>query len=295
MHDPTQSPIPGPNFALYSGHVEEMGCLVLLVGASFLACSRKESPPPRPADNVANEVKANGPAPSPAAANPALASADTIDTSKGPLTIMPIRHASLLFTFNQLAIYIDPTSDGKYDGLPKADFIFVTHSHPDHLDKKEIDAIKQPSTKIVGPPDCVSTLGSGLVMKNGDKKSFGNFDVEAVPSYNIVRGPKPGQFYHPKGQWDGFVFTFGNKRVYISGDTECTPEMKALKDIDVAFVCMRLPYTMPPAEAADCIKAFKPKIVYPYHYQTSNLDELTAALAGAKGIEVRKREWYPAK
>ena len=220
---------------------------------------------------------------------------DTLATSKGNLTIKPIHHASILFRFDREAIFVDPTAEGKYDGLPKANYIFVTHSHPDHFDKKQIEALKQTSTTIVGPPDVAGELGTIVVMKNGDKKSFGSFDVEAVASYNLVRGPKPGQLYHPKGQGDGFVFTFGDKRVYVSGDTECTPEMKALKAIDVAFVCMRLPYTMPPAEAAECIKAFKPRIVYPYHYQTSNLDELTSALKDEKGIEVRIRDWYPGK
>jgi L-ascorbate metabolism protein UlaG (beta-lactamase superfamily) len=272
-----------------------MGYPVLLVCALLASCSRRESPPPRPADNSAIEPAANVPAVNSLSAGLAAAPGDKIDTAKGPLSITPIRHSSLLFNFDGKAIYVDPTGEGKYDGLPKADFIFVTHSHPDHFDKKQIEALRQPATTVIGAPDVVGELGSGVAMKNGDKKSFGSFEVEAVPSYNLVRGPKPGQLYHPKGQGDGFVFAFGDKRVYVSGDTECTPEMKALKNIDVAFVCMRLPYTMPPAEAAECIKAFKPKILYPYHYQTSNLDELTAALAQEKSIEVRLREWYAAK
>ncbi len=272
-----------------------MGCLVLSIFGLLVACSRKESPPPKPTENTANEVRSNGSAQGTTATTQGTASGDVITTAKGPLVITPIRHASILFTFDKKAIYIDPTAEGKYDGLPKADFIFVTHSHPDHLDEGQIEALRLPTTAIVGPPDVMSNFDSGVTLKNGDKKSFGEFDVEAVPSYNIVRGPKPGQFYHPKGQWDGFVFTFGDKRVYVSGDTECTPEMKALKNIDVAFVCMRLPYTMPPAEAAECVKAFRPKILYPYHYQTSNLDELSQALKDEKGIEIRRREWYPPK
>ncbi len=273
----------------------KLGRLVLLICGLLVACSRKESPPPKPAENAAIEARTNGPAPSSAATNPGAASGDVIATSNGPLAITPIRHASILFTFDKKVIYVDPTAEGKYEGLPKADYIFITHSHPDHLDKRQIEALKTSTTEIIGPPDVVSNFDSGTALKNGDKKSFGNFEVEAVPSYNIVRGPKPGQLYHPKGQWDGFVFTFGDKRVYVSGDTECIPEMKVLKNIDVAFVCMRLPYTMPPAEAAECIKAFRPKILYPYHYQTSNLDELSQALKDEKGIEIRKREWYPAK
>jgi L-ascorbate metabolism protein UlaG (beta-lactamase superfamily) len=129
-------------------------------------------------------------------------------------------------------------------------------------------------------------------MNNGEKFAFSSFEVTAVPSYNLVRGPKPGERYHPKGKGNGYVFNFGGKRVYVSGDTECTPEMKALEHIDVAFVCMRLPYTMPPKEAAECIVSFKPGIVYPYHYQGSNLDELAAALASEKSVEVCLRDWY---
>ncbi len=267
------------------------GSLVLLICGLFVSCSRKESPPPKPVENGAGLPAADQPVAHAASSG----TVDSIATSKGTLTITPIRHATILFGFDKKEIYVDPTSEGKYDGLPKADYIFVTHSHPDHFDKKVIETLKQPTTAIIGPPDVAHELASAVVMKNGDKERFGSFDVEAVASYNLVRGPKPGQLYHPKGQWDGFIFTFGDKRVYVSGDTECTAEMKALTNIDIAFVCMRLPYTMPPAEAAECIKAFKPKILYPYHYQTSNLDELTSALKDEKGIEVRIRDWYPGK
>src|SRR5262249_2606624 len=115
--------------------------------------------------------------------------------------------------------------------------------------------------------------------------------VDAIPMYNKVRGPAPGQLFHDKGRGNGYVLSFGGKRIYVSGDTECIDEMKALKDIDVAFVCMNLPYTMPPSEAADCAAAFAPKILYPYHYRGSDLGDLDKALAG-KPIEVRKRNWY---
>jgi L-ascorbate metabolism protein UlaG (beta-lactamase superfamily) len=217
---------------------------------------------------------------------------DTVQTSSGPLTIVPIRHASVLFLFENNAIYVDPTSEGHYEGLPKANFVFVTHSHPDHLDEKQIRAIKLDSTSIFMPPDAAKSTGAVRSMKNGDSRMFGSFMVEAVPAYNIVRGPVQGQLYHPKGQGNGYIFTFGEKRIYVSGDTECIPEMKALNNIDVAFICMRLPYTMPPTEAAECIKAFQPKIVYPYHYQTSNLDELKSALKDHPAIDVRIRDWY---
>jgi L-ascorbate metabolism protein UlaG (beta-lactamase superfamily) len=142
--------------------------------------------------------------------------------------------------------------------------------------------------KVIGK----RTEGNPIVLKEGDKKNIGGIGVETVAMYNLKRGPSAGKLYHDKGWGEGFVLTFGDKRVYVSGDTECTPEMRALKDIDVAFVCMNLPYTMPPSEAAECIAAFKPKIVYPYHYRGSDLGELDQGLADTKGIEVRKRNWY---
>jgi L-ascorbate metabolism protein UlaG (beta-lactamase superfamily) len=130
-------------------------------------------------------------------------------------------------------------------------------------------------------------------MKNGDTRNVGDLVATAVPMYNLKRGPEAGKLYHDKGRGNGYELDFGGTRVYLSGDTECTPEMKALEKIDVAFVCMNLPYTMPPSEAAECIAAFKPKVVFPYHYRGSDLAELDRGLAGKEGIEIRKRAWYP--
>jgi len=217
---------------------------------------------------------------------------DVLQTSKGTLTIVPIHHGSVLFVHENKAIYVDPTSEGYYEGLPKANFIFVTHAHPDHLDPKQISDLKGPNTSIVTAPEIGRAVGAQWTLKNGESRLFGSFMVQAVPAYNTVRGPEPGKLYHPKGEGNGYLFTFGGKRVYVSGDTECALEIKALRDIDIAFVCMRLPYTMPPSEAAECIKAFQPKVVYPYHYQGSNLDELRNALKGQPGIELRIRDWY---
>ena len=125
----------------------------------------------------------------------------------------------------------------------------------------------------------------------GDTRTVAGVALEAVPMYNLVRGPSAGQFFHTKGRGNGYIVTLGGTRIYLAGDTECTPEMKALKNIDVAFVPMNLPYTMTPAEAAACVATFKPGIVYPYHYRGSNLQEFKDALAGT-GIEVRIRDWY---
>jgi L-ascorbate metabolism protein UlaG (beta-lactamase superfamily) len=158
-----------------------------------------------------------------------------------------------------------------------------------------VASLRKPDTNIVVPPAVQPNLPPEgiVVVKNGETKEVGGFSVEGVPMYNLQRGPSAGQLYHDKGRGNGYVLTFGATRVYLSGDTECTPEMKALKNIDVAFVCMNLPYTMPPSEAAECVKAFHPTIVYPYHYRGSSLDEFKSALGDTKGTAVRIRNWYP--
>lgn len=228
----------------------------------------------------------------PGTASPA-AGGDTIATGVGELKITPVYHATVMFEHAGKVIIVDPWSKGSIDKLPKADLILITDVHFDHLDKAAIEKLKKDTTVIVGPEAVATELPGTKVLKNGEKTTVDGVGIEAIPMYNTVRGPEPGKLFHDKGRGDGFVLTFGDKRVYLSGDTECTDEMKALKDIDVAFVCMNLPYTMPPSEAAQCIKAFKPKIVYPYHYKDSDLGELTKGIEGEKGIEVRKRNWYP--
>lgn len=223
---------------------------------------------------------------------PAGRAADTVKTSAGDLTITPIYHASLMLQFAGKVIHIDPWSQGNYSSLPRADYIFITDIHGDHLDAAMIEKLKKESTVIVGPAAVADKLHGITIMKNGEKRSFGGFEAEAVPMYNLQRGPQPGALYHDKGRGNGYLFTMGGKRVYVSGDTEAIPEMKALKNIDIAFVCMNLPYTMTVEEAADAVKSFWPKIVYPYHYQKSDVNAFAAALKNEKGIEVRQRDWY---
>lgn len=257
---------------------------------------------PSPTPSASTSATAAAPAASGSAAPGAAGRAtDTIVTAKGEVRITPIFHASTLLEVGGQAVYVDPFSKGDFSGLPKADFILITDVHGDHLDAKAIDAIGKPATRIVAP----KAAGKGLTgranvtfLDNGQKQSLGLFEVEAVAMYNLERGPEAGKRFHDKGRGNGYVVTFGDKRFYFSGDTECTPEMKALAAIDVAFVCMNLPYTMPPKEAAVCINAFKPKVLFPYHYgvpgggAVSNLDELEAALDPQAGVEVRLRKWY---
>lgn len=223
---------------------------------------------------------------------PSSRAADTEKTAAGDLVITPIHHASLMLQFGGQVIHIDPWSQGDYSSAPRADYIFLTHTHGDHLEKPLIDKLKKPSTIIVGPAAAAQKVPGITVMNNGEKKKIGEIGVEAVPAYNIKRGPQPGALYHTKGDGNGYILTLGGKRVYISGDTEATPEMQALEDIDIAFICMNLPYTMTPEEAAGAVKVFRPKIVYPYHDRGSDTGAFAAALKDEKGIEVRLRRWY---
>jgi L-ascorbate metabolism protein UlaG (beta-lactamase superfamily) len=231
------------------------------------------------------------------AAAPARASSlptDHFTTTKGDLAVTPLQHAAVLFEWHGQTIYVDPTTPALADtALPKADVVFITDIHPDHLDPPALERIRKPGMLVVGPQAVADKTHVDTVMKNGDTRNVGDLVATAVPMYNLKRGPEAGKLYHDKGRGNGYELDFGGTRVYLSGDTECTPEMKALEKIDVAFVCMNLPYTMPPSEAAECIAAFKPKVVFPYHYRGSDLAELDRGLAGKEGIEIRKRAWYP--
>ena len=137
---------------------------------------------------------------------------------------------------------------------------------------------------------CEGQIDGARVMNNGDGGTVSGLQVEAVPAYNILHEQAAGRPYHPKGNGNGYVITFGDVRVYVAGDTENTPEMKALKDIDVAFLPMNLPYTMTPAMVADAAKAFKPKILYPYHFGETDTAELVSLLSAEEDIEVRVRD-----
>jgi L-ascorbate metabolism protein UlaG (beta-lactamase superfamily) len=260
---------------------------------ALAACS-KASPAP-PSVFSATPASGSSSAPASSAAPVSARATDHFATSKGDLAVVPLEHASVLFQWNGEAIYVDPTASAVADpSLPKADAVFITDIHPDHLDPKGLESVHKEGTVVVGPQAVADKTHVDVVMKNGDTRQVLAVVATAVPMYNLKRGPGPGQLYHDKGRGNGYDMQFADKRVYLSGDTECTPEMKALENIDVAFVCMNLPYTMPPSEAAQCIEAFKPKVLLPYHYRGSDLGELDKALAG-KGIDVRERNWYPAK
>lgn len=218
--------------------------------------------------------------------------AQAFSTSAGEVKITPLNHASTLIEARGKTIYLDPAKPVKFEGLVKADLILITDIHPDHMDPASIAAISKTGTEILAPPAVVATVTTAKPIANGESKTWQGWTIEAIPSYNLKRGPAPGKLFHDKGRGNGYVLTYGGKRFYFSGDTEGVPEMRALKNIDVDFVCMNLPYTMPPDEAADAVKAFHPKIVIPYHYRGSDLEVFKKGLEGT-GIEVRLLDWYP--
>jgi L-ascorbate metabolism protein UlaG (beta-lactamase superfamily) len=226
---------------------------------------------------------------------------DTIRTSDGPLVIQPVQHASLLLTFKGRTIYVDPSwGAAAYAGLPAPDMILITDIHGDHFDPKTLDAIKTAHTVLVVPQVVADKLSAedkagAVIMKNGDQSTQAGVGITALPMYNLPESPTA---MHTKGRGNGYVLTLGGKRVYLSGDTQGIPEMRALKNIDIAFVCMNLPYTMDIKEAADAVLDFKPKVVYPYHYRgQGGLSDVAGFKKlvdeGHKGIEVRLRNWYP--
>ena len=202
---------------------------------------------------------------------------DVIKTSEGDLEITFIGHGTLMFTFNKMIIHVDPVSGmADYSTLPKA-----------------VALIKQDTTKIIAAKKCTEKLEGCIVMGNGETKTVAGLKIEAVPAYNILHKRDSGEPFHPKGVGNGYIITFGDKRVYVGGDTENTPEMKALKNIDVAFLPMNLPYTMTPEMVADAAKAFRPTVLYPYHYGDTDTNRLVELLKDEKDIDVRIKRIYP--
>jgi len=216
---------------------------------------------------------------------------DIIKTSAGDLKITFIGHGSLMLAFGGRVIHIDPVSqEADYTKLPKADLILVTHQHGDHFDAKALDILRGEKTQLILTEICAQQVKGGMVMKNGEIKSIGGLKIEAAPAYNLVHMRSEGKPFHPKGEGNGYVITFGDKRVYVAGDTENTPEVKKLEKIDVAFLPMNLPYTMTPEMVADAAKAFKPKILYPYHYGETDVSKLVNLMKDTPGVEVRIRK-----
>ncbi|MFH2122092.1 MAG: MBL fold metallo-hydrolase [Pseudomonadota bacterium] len=215
---------------------------------------------------------------------------DIIKTSAGDLELGFIGHGSLMLRFGGKVIHIDPYSKiGDYTKLPQADLLILTHDHPDHLDQTALQSVRTSRTLLLQPPVCADKVAGGTIMKNGDIQTVLGIQVEAVPAYNIVHRRDNGQPFHTKGVGNGYILTFGDKRIYVAGDTENIPEMKALHNIDCAFLPMNLPYTMTPEMVADAARAFKPGILYPYHYGETDPTKLTELLKDTPEIDVRIR------
>ncbi len=215
---------------------------------------------------------------------------DVIQTSAGDLKITFLGHGTLMLTFDGMNIHVDPFSKvADYSKLPQADVILITHEHHDHLDLEALASVRIDKTKIVLTEICAKQVQGGTVMQNGDTRTINGVRIEAVPAYNIVHKRESGQPFHPPGDGNGYVLTFGDKRVYIAGDTEDIPEMAGLEDIDCAFLPMNLPYTMTPDMVAAAAQAFQPKILYPYHFGSTDTSKLVDLLREHKKIELRIR------
>ena len=227
----------------------------------------------------------------------------TISTNNGDLQIQPITHATFVMTYNGKTFYIDPTGGhSAFKGIAAPDVILITDIHGDHCDPKTLDSIRSSNTTIVAPKAVAEKLTNAdksrlVILNNGEKTDQSGATINAIPMYNL---PEDAESRHTKGRGNGYVINFGGKNIYVSGDTEDIPEMRQLKNIDVAFVCMNLPYTMDVNQASNAVLEFKPKIVYPYHYRgQGGLNDVNAFKKlvndGNKNIDVRLVNWYPSK
>lgn len=214
---------------------------------------------------------------------------DVLRTSAGEVELFFIGHASLILTFQGKVIHFDPYGKvGNYATLPRADLVFFTHDHVDHFDLDALQKIQKPETVVIEPAICAEEVPDGWIVANGERFTIGDIKVEAVPAYNLVHRRDGGELFHPPGVGNGYVLTLGDKRIYVAGDTENIPEIKALKRIDVAFLPMD-PSTMTPEMVADVAHAIKPKILYPYHYKNTDPEQLLPLLADQPETEVRIR------
>ena len=229
------------------------------------------------------------------------ATPDRMETSSGPLTIQPILHGTVVFTWNNKTIYVDPYGGAKaFEGIAPADLILITDIHGDHLNAETLNAIETTKAIFVVPQAVADQLPENLkskavILGNGKNISQLGISISAIPMYNL---PEAADSRHTKGRGNGYIVNLGGKMIYLSGDTEDIPEMRSLKNIDVAFVCMNQPYTMDIAQASSAVLAFKPKVMYPYHYRgQAGLSDVEAfkklVNTGDASIDVRLRNWYP--
>jgi L-ascorbate metabolism protein UlaG (beta-lactamase superfamily) len=221
----------------------------------------------------------------------AVFEADTFPTLAGDLKITFIGHGTLMLEWGGKVIHVDPVGEyADYAQLPKADLVVITHEHRDHLDLTALGTIRTAQTTVVLPQVCAAQVPGGIILGNGAVTTVGGIPVEAVAAHNLVHMRSSGVPYHPKGRGNGYILTLGGRRVYVAGDTENTPEMKALKHIDIAFLPMNLPFTMTPEMVADAARTFRPTILYPYHFGETATSTLVDLLKDTKEVEVRIRK-----
>src|SRR4051794_33145552 len=223
---------------------------------------------------------------------------DHLATAQGDIIIHPVYHASFVMKWNGKIIYNDPAQvpglgNTPYTGLPRADLILIGHAHTDHYDATTLNAVKGTSCTIIAPP-IVATNSAypaalkaiTLILTNGSSASLLGLNVDAIPAYNFTAT------FHRPGEGNGYILTVGGRRIYMAGDTEDISAMRNLTNIDVAFLCMNLPYTMTVSNAASAVRQFRPKVVYPYHYSGSDITDFKRRVGQDLGIEVRFRKWY---
>ena len=229
------------------------------------------------------------------------ASKDIFETKNGTITIQPVLHSSLIITYNNTTIYVDPYGGiEKYKDYKNPDIVLITDIHGDHLDLKTLDSINTSTSEIITASSVLKLLPSTYkskttVLKNGQGIHRSDIFIKAIAMYNL---PEEKDSKHPKGRGNGYILTIDDTQIYISGDTEDTAEMRSLQNIDIAFVCMNLPYTMDINQAADAVLAFKPKVVYPFHYRGQNgfsdVEEFKNLVNSKNNqIDVRLKNWYP--
>ncbi len=230
-----------------------------------------------------------------------FAQSETIPTEQGDITLHPVLHASMVMEWEGKTIYFDPYGGAeKYTSFPAPDLILITHLHGDHFNPKTLAGLDTKGAVFIVPQSVREKMSEDLpkqeikVLANDESAELMNLSVKAVPMYNLPADDNPR---HPKGWGNGYVLSIGGKRIYVSGDTEDIPEMRQLEEIDLAFVCMNLPYTMTVEQAASAVLAFQPKAVYPFHFRGkdgfSDVDKFEQIVKeGNQQIEVRRRNWY---
>jgi len=215
---------------------------------------------------------------------------DRIPTSAGPLAITFHGHGSLTFDWGGKTVHIDPWGKlADYARLPKADLVLVTHDHPDHFDTRAIAAGSKEGTVVVTNPGAGERLKGAVVLANGETGSYSGITVRAVPAYNRVNRRPDTTPFHVPGEGNGYLLTFGDRKVYVAGDTENIPEMKELAGVDIAFLPVDLPDTMAPEMVVEAARMVRPEILYPYQTGDTDLDLLEEKLSWVPLVEVRIR------